>query len=122
LVAALDAGRETGAVRAAEPGLLLAHHHVDVAELLAELLGKLGGAVRAVVVDDEDVGAGRRRADALEQLADVGGLLVGRHDDQDAHGRRTLLPAFGFERVWPAPPRRRSWDQRPVRSQRSYSS
>ena len=49
--------------------------HLDPAELGAERLGLLGGAVGAAVVDDEDVRVGHRGADALHQRVDVLGLV-----------------------------------------------
>ncbi len=54
----------------------------------ADLLGELGGAVGAVVVDDEDVGVGNGGAGPPEELVDVLGLVVRRRDDERAHARK----------------------------------
>jgi hypothetical protein len=55
------------------------------AELGGRGLGDVGGAVRAVVVDDEDVGVGGGGAGASEELVDVLRLDVRRGDDERAH-------------------------------------
>ena len=60
VVAAGDADRVPGAVRAAEAHLARPAQHLDAAELGAERLGLVGGAVGAAVVDDEDVRVGHR--------------------------------------------------------------
>ena len=85
LVAAVDADREAGAVRVAETDLLGPPEHVDAPELGAGLLGEIGGAVGAVVVDDEHVGVRRGRAQALEELLDVLRLEVRRRHDEHPH-------------------------------------
>ena len=82
--AAGDADRVAGAVRAAEPELAGPAQHLDPAELGAERFGLLGGAVGAVVVDDEDVGVGHRLADTAHEQLDVLGFLVGRDGDPHA--------------------------------------
>ena len=76
VVAALDADREAGAVRASpSPIFSVRTQHVDLPELVVpRLVGQLGGAVGAVVVDDEDVDVGRGGADALQELGDVAPL------------------------------------------------
>ena len=66
------------------PIFLRPAQHLDAAELRAERLGLLGGAVGAVVVDDEDVRVGHGLADATDQQLDVLGFVVGRDRDPDA--------------------------------------
>ena len=61
VVAAVEAHAEAVAVGVAEAVLLRAHEHVDLAELGAGGPGEVGGAVGAVVVDDEDVDRRARR-------------------------------------------------------------
>ena len=56
------AARRPGAVGGAEAGLPGAVDDVDPAELVAELLGELAGAIGAGVVDDQHVGRRARRA------------------------------------------------------------
>jgi hypothetical protein len=80
--------QETGPVRGSETGLRAAAQHLDATELHVEFLGAIGGVVGAAVVDDEDVGVGQRRARATQDVLDVLDLVVGRQQDEHAHGRR----------------------------------
>ena len=85
LVPALDADREARPVRLAETLLRRPVQHVDLSELLAHLLGELGGAVGAPVVDDEDVCLRQRGPRPTEELLDVDRFVVGGRDDQRPH-------------------------------------
>ena len=87
VVAARDADRVAGAVRAAEPHLARPAQHFDAAELGAERFGLVGGAVGAAVVDDEDVRVLDRGADAVHERVDVLDLVEGGNRDPDlGHG------------------------------------
>ena len=59
---------EAGPVRRAEARPWPAVQHLDLAELGADLLGQLAGAVRAVVVGHEDVDLGQRLADPTQEM------------------------------------------------------
>ncbi len=83
--AAGDADRVPGAVRAPESHLARPAQHFDPAELGAERFGLLGGPVRAVVVDDEDVRVRHGAPDPAHQWFDVLDFLVRR--DGDPHAR-----------------------------------
>jgi len=93
LVAPLEADPEAVPVRVAEAVLAGPHDHLDASELLADLAGERGGAVRAAVVDHEDVDLGSGRPDPVQDLADVGRLLVGGHHDEGPHGPGTYRSA-----------------------------
>ena len=80
----LGAGRP---VRRAEPLLVIAADDLDVAEVVRRVVGKVGGAVGAAVVDDEDVGVGRHLPHRPDQCLDVVGLVVGGHHHRDTHDR-----------------------------------
>jgi hypothetical protein len=71
--------------RGAEALLRRPAEHVDAAQLGGGGLGDVGGAVGAVVVDDEDVGVGQGGAGATKELVDVLRLDVRRGDDERAH-------------------------------------
>ena len=64
-------------------------HHLD-AVARRELVGQRAGAVGRSVVDDHQlaVDAVRRedREDRRDQLAETGALVVGGHDEREAHG------------------------------------
>ena len=97
VVAAGDADRVTGAVRAAESHLVRPAQHLDAAELGAERFGLVGGAVGAAVVDDEDVRVGDRGADAVHELDDVLDLVERRNRDPDAAHTGS---AMRLDRFW----------------------
>ena len=69
VVALLEAPGEAGPVGRAEPGLLGAAQDVDRAVLGAPLLGQVGGAVGAAVVDDEDARRGGVLPDQVEDVS-----------------------------------------------------
>ena len=83
----MQAPREPVPVGAAEARLARPPQHVDPPELLTDSEGEVSGAVGAGVVDDQDVGLTVRVTNAPEHGGDVLGLLVGRKDDEDLHGR-----------------------------------
>ena len=83
---------EPGAVRGAEARLAPAPQHLDAAEVDVELLGAVGGAVGAAVVDDEHVGVGKRGACALEHVLDVLDLVVRGYQHENAHRGRAYRP------------------------------
>jgi hypothetical protein len=84
--AGVDGPAEPLPVGRAEPAPAVAHHDVDPAELGVEASGDLGGAVGAVVVDDDHADAGDGLAQELDQLGEVLGLVVRRHHGHDLHG------------------------------------
>ena len=92
VVATRQPDAEPGSIRGAEAGLRPPTQHLDAAEVDVELLGAVGGAVRAAVVDDEHVGVGERDACTLEHVVDVLDLVVRRYEHENAH-RRASLPA-----------------------------
>src|SRR6476620_4100958 len=73
------------AIPIAKPALLRAAQHLDLAQLGRDPLGDVGGAVGAVVVQDEDVGLGQRGAGPPQELLDVLRLDVGGRAHLDAH-------------------------------------
>ena len=82
---------EAGAHCGADPDLARAGAAPRCARARAsDLVGEIGGAVGAVVVDDEDVGVGRGGPRPLEELDDVLRLLVGRSHDERTHRRQNL--------------------------------
>jgi hypothetical protein len=81
----IDALREAVAHRVADSDLARTAQHLDVPEPAPDLVGQVGGAVRTVVVDDEDVGVGRGGPRAFEELRDVLRFLVGRSHDEGPH-------------------------------------
>ena len=87
-VAAREAGAKALDVRASDPHAARAAEDADAAQPCAELVDAICGAVGRIVVDDEDVGEGRVRPDALEELVDVLALVVGGDDVQCVAGHR----------------------------------
>ncbi len=81
-VAGLQGPDEARQVGGAEPLLALAVQDVHVVVAGREFVGELAGAVGAVVVRDQDVGLGHRRADPADDQPDVLRLVVGRNDHQ----------------------------------------
>ncbi len=61
--------REAVAVGAAEPELAGAVQDLDLAQVGGPPFGQIAGAVGAVVVDDEHVGVGHRRARTASRKA-----------------------------------------------------
>ena len=84
LVALVEPDREAVAVRGAEARPWCRRSTSMPPSSRPLLLGDVGGAVRAVVVDDENVDVGARRSPP-EELVDVLRLDVGRGDDERAH-------------------------------------
>src|SRR5207302_7101780 len=83
VVTTFEPYRESGAYGVADADLARPAQHLDVPEPRADLVGEIGRAVGTVVVDDEDVGVGRGRARAVQELDDVLRLLVrGSHDER----------------------------------------
>jgi hypothetical protein len=78
VVSARETHAEAGAIGGAEARLRTPTEHFDATELDVELLGAVGGAVRAAVVDDEHVGIGKRDARTPQHVLDVLDLVVGR--------------------------------------------
>ena len=95
VVAAGDPDRVAGAVRAPEAHLVRPAEHFDAAELGAERLGLVGGAVGAAVVDDQDVRVVDRGADAMHQRVDVLDLVERGNGDPDLGHRVTSPLATG---------------------------
>src|SRR4051794_27930911 len=62
--------------------------HVDRGVGFGQPIGDPAGAVRRIVVDDENVGVGRTSAQLAHEPLDVLGLIEGRDDDQGRHRRR----------------------------------
>ena len=91
VVVACHAEPEAGAVGLAEAVLGRAPEDLDASQLVRDPLCDLRGAVGAGVVDDEDVGFGHACPHPPQEFLDVLGLLVGRRDDQHAHGAVTYL-------------------------------
>ena len=90
VVAAVDADREAGAVRRRRDRSSSAGRSTSMPpELGADLVGEIGGAVGAVVVDDEDVGVGGGSRARAEELLDVLRLLVRRRHDERPHSAGT---------------------------------
>ena len=65
--------------------------YFDAAHLGSDLLGAVGGAVGAPVVDDEDVRVGDGGPDAMHQGLEVVGLVERRDRDPDVAGRVLLV-------------------------------
>jgi len=82
----VDGPPEPVAVRRPETPAAGPHEHVDAAELGVEAPGHVGGAVGAVVVDDEHADAGHGLAQQVDELGEVLGLVVRRHHGHDLHG------------------------------------
>ena len=83
---------EPGEVRGADPLLLAPVQHLDVLALDGEPIGELTGAVRGVVVDDEEPVIGRggreRARRRLDDRLEVLHLVVGgQHEPGPGHGR-----------------------------------
>jgi hypothetical protein len=81
---------EAGAIGAAEALLARAAEQLDLAELGRSGLDDLTGAVRAVVVHDEDVGVPHGAAHRAQQAGDVLLLVVGRHHHDGPPGARRV--------------------------------
>ncbi len=95
LVAPLQAPAECAAIGAAEPRLGRPAHHLYGLQLSCHCIGDLGGAVGAVVVDDQHGGRGHSLAQPAQDHRYRRRLLVGGNDDQGAHPRtvRSSRPA-----------------------------
>ena len=90
-MAALEAPGEPGAIRRAEARLGRPAQDIDVAEAVGNLLGQIGGAIGAAIVDHEHERIGNRLPDAGEDISDVLGFLVGRDDDEGrTRGRHSM--------------------------------
>jgi hypothetical protein len=92
---AIQRGVEAGDVRARQAALAGSVQDADVPMAGGEVVGDRAGAVRGVVVDDEDRRLDRRGLpDGGDQRRQVLGLLVGRDDDpRGAHGNAALPSA-----------------------------
>ena len=94
-VLAAQPPRETGQVGGAEPVLALAVHDVHAVGVgQRQFVGELTGAVRAAVVDDEDVDVGQGLVHPADDQRQVLPLVVGGDDDQSA-----LTRAFSWPRA-----------------------
>ena len=83
VIAARQPPVETREVCTPEPLLARAVEDMDVRVRLRHAVGQLSCAVRGVVVGDQDVGLGHRRAQATHDQRQVLRLVVRRDDDQD---------------------------------------
>jgi hypothetical protein len=88
LVPLVERHLKSVSIGSTESGLAGAVQHLHAAEFGGSGLGQRAGAIRAVVVDDEDVGIGRGTADSPKEVGDVVGFVVGGNHDQGAHGPR----------------------------------
>ena len=88
VVALVEGDGEALAVGAAETLLARPAQQLDLTVVGRHLLDQGGGAVRAVVVDDEDVGVGDGRAHGPQERGHVLPLVVRRQDDDRARHRR----------------------------------
>ncbi len=89
-VAALERPVEPGDVRLAQAGLLRPVHDLHVRVGLGQLVRDVTGAIRAVVVDDQQVGRRERRPDPARDGLKVLPLDVRRHNDDDPACRRLV--------------------------------
>ena len=92
LVVALQAPVEAGAVGGQQAVLAGAVQHVDLVVGGGELVGLRAGAVRRVVVHDEDVHGILRSQHALDDKREVLHLVVGRNDHQSLVGHGANSP------------------------------
>ena len=87
-VTALEGPAEPGDVCLAQARLLRPVHDLDVRIGLGQLVRDVAGAVRAVVVHDQQVGLGQRGPDPAGDRFQVLPLVVSRHDDDGLADRR----------------------------------
>ena len=94
VVAPVDADREAGAVRVAEPDLLGPAQHLDAARARAPTSSARSAVPSGLLSSTTRMSAsGTAAADALQELDDVLGFLVGRSDDQRPHEAANLSVA-----------------------------
>ena len=101
-------GREAVDDGGAEPQLARPVHDADAVPR-RQIVGQRAGAVRRTVVDDHqlavDAVRGEHLEDRLDQLTETGALVVGRHDDGEAHAPTLYWAAVTAEPASAAPGR-----------------
>ena len=97
-VAAIQRPAEAGQVGGAEPGLLRPVQHLNVLVGQRELVRQVAGAVRAVVVDDQQIRVGHGRPNSGHDVFEVLPLVVRRDHHGDRADRSPLRAAGRISR------------------------